>query len=111
MKYLIILLLIFGCSKHKIKIEGVEDIKIETPETISIEPNFESAAEFCDDRYGYMTEEAELCFEDFRDYYDFNIGLDLENLVEFCETYDSEDVDNCLDDLIKLMKFKDRSKK
>lgn len=50
----------------------------------SVGPDFEKAAQFCDERYGKMSEEAESCFQDYRDYTKIRVVLDLEAIEDFC---------------------------
>ena len=84
--------------------------KVETDDiksTSTVGPDFESAAKFCDKRYGFKSEEAELCFKDYRDYFsvDLNVKFDFEGITSFCnESFSAEsDIDNCTTDLLSIL--------
>lgn len=99
---LTVLITLVSCGKLKHEIEG--EAKVEVPESrISFEPDFEKAAAFCDERYGVKTEASEDCFEDFRDYYELEIKVDLDAIEEFCNKYDTQDeIENCTSELLGL---------
>jgi len=83
-------------------------MKVDIPETnqnIAFGPDFASAAAFCDNRYYDDEVAAENCFMDYRDYLDITVGLDLSEIVDYCETNytDPVDVAVCEDQLLLLL--------
>jgi hypothetical protein len=124
MKLLLLLTLLVSCGKIKheikapksIKVEAPEEIKVDVPEEIKVDapeipenitvgPDFEKAALFCDNRYGVLTDAAEECFYDYRNYYKVNVKLDINSIIEFCEqSYGEgeEATEACIEDLITL---------
>ena len=102
MRLLILFTLITGCGiNHKIK---NNEIKVSAPKEFTFGPNFDEAAEFCDSRYGVGTEEAEECFLDYREFYNLNIGIDLQAIQEYCEDrFEYEEQIACEDELIDLL--------
>ncbi len=100
MKYFLLgLILLCSCSS-KVKVEGVpSQIKGE------LGPDFTKASKFCDDRYGADTDEAESCFQDYRNYFELKISLDLQSLEDFCQKlYTTEDdVQGCVKDLVDIL--------
>jgi hypothetical protein len=100
---LLALILTVSCAKIKHELEGEAKAKIDAPESISFEPDFEKAAQFCDNRYGVGTEAAEDCFQDFRNYYDLEVKVDLDAISNFCDKYDTqEEVNSCTSELLAL---------
>ena len=73
---------------HEIK--GLEDTKID------IGPDYEGMARFCDNRYGFKTEEAEACFYDLRTYYNIEFSFNFDLAVKFCKNNP-----DCVADLIE----------
>jgi hypothetical protein len=108
MSKLLIILVIFGagCSKL-VDVDIPERIDAEAeiiaPESLEFGPDFEKASEFCDNRYGPGTDESEACFQDYRNYYSIQLGLDLEALVDFCEERAVGDVEACIEDLTNIL--------
>ena len=103
---LILLVLLTACGA---KIQHV----VTTPEGVDVEvgPKFREAAEFCDERYGFRTEDSEKCFLDYRNYYTLKLQFDLSSMEDFCKQYYEEssnsNIDGCIDDLTSLFsKFK-----
>lgn len=96
----IIINLLSSCGS-KIEVEGVDDVKTES----KIGPDFEGAANFCDTRYGKLTQEAEACFEDYRNYFKINIELSFNEITDFCEEQftNQSDIDICRTDLLSLL--------
>jgi hypothetical protein len=100
MKYIILLVLIISCGvKHEHTIKGFDGT------SVNFGPNFNDAANICDNRYGYKTKESEDCFKDYRDYTSIKIVLDLSGIEEFCnKTYiDQEEVTACAQDLLEIL--------
>jgi hypothetical protein len=98
--FIILLLNLTSCG---VKIKGLDNIKPEV--NAKVGPDFEGAANFCDERYGYKTAESEACFEDYRDYFDVEVKLDVLSINKFCEEAytDQEEIDTCIKDLIGVM--------
>lgn len=104
---LLSLILMVSCGKFTHKIVGVpEKVKVDVPSEFKVGPDFEKAAKFCDDRYGKDTNEAEDCFQDYRNYTKLNIGINIDALSGFCDDNYSEqnDKEKCLQELIDLLK-------
>ncbi len=103
MKYLL-LLLIVSCGKIKVE---TTPVKVETnlPKSIGFGPDFQKAADFCDERYGKDTTESEDCFKDYRTFLSPKIAFDLANLDSFCNgRYTAiDDVKSCEDDLLSII--------
>jgi len=101
MKFLLILTLLISCGKIEHKIKG--EAKVDVPTNISFQPDFEKAAKFCDDRYGVKTQASEECFDDFRNYYELEVKVDLSAITDFCSKYDTqESINNCTNELLAL---------
>lgn len=99
MKFISILaftLFIFSC--------GVELEIPETNQNVSFGPDFEGAAEFCDERYENEIE-AEKCFNDYREYLSITIGLDLSDIFEYCESHNNteEEIITCEEQLTSIL--------
>ena len=94
-----VLLLIISCGKIDHEVSTPNDLKI------TLEPDFERVAIFCDERYGEKTIEAEECFKDFRNYYDIETTINNTGVIEYCESkYNNEfEVTNCVDEIISFM--------
>jgi hypothetical protein len=99
MKYILLVLLASCGIKHDVKVKGVDGAKFK------FGPDFEAAAAFCDNRYGYLTKESEDCFNDYRSYTSVKVELDLSGIEEFCNKVytDPDQVTGCAQDLIELL--------
>jgi hypothetical protein len=86
---LILVLTIASCGKV-----GVDDSKHQ----LGVE--YESVAKFCDDRYGYMTYEAESCFADYRNFFDVQISI-----KDYCSTTftNRQDILDCQQNLVDIL--------
>lgn len=84
MKVLILAFLTCSCGMD-FKIKGKEPIKVDT--TVNIDVKFKEAAEFCDQRYGYKTVEAEKCFNDYRTYTKVLGTVGAVDVDQFCSQY------------------------
>ena len=89
------------CSCGKIK---VETTPIKT-EPVTFGPDFQKAAEFCDQRYGVGSVESEDCFQDYRRFLSPKIQFDLSSITSFCkDRYTVEgDIVGCEDDLLNII--------
>lgn len=120
MKKLLLLtgLLLIGTSCGKIKFDIKSDplvvsapdlkdakIKVDMPTDITLGPDFEKTAAFCDGRYPDNSAAAEACFKDYRDFYQIKVGLDLDAIIDFCgTTYDDTlSSEECIRDLIDVI--------
>ena len=109
MRLLIISLLFISCGKIKIEPKPikVDKIQVETniPDKIEFGPNFESASQLCDTRYGANTPASDDCFDDYRNFYSPQIRFDFASISNFCDTrYTTiEDVAGCEKDLIDII--------
>lgn len=85
-----------GLDKAKMKIEGI-------PDELTLGPDFEKAAQICNEFYGKGTEEAAVCFSDYRNYY--KIGLDFSSIDDYCarKYNQDQDVNDCFNDLTDLL--------
>jgi len=64
-------------------------IRVDVPDTnqeIRFGPDFKGVIEVCDERYGFKTEESELCFMDYRNYLEIEAKLNLDSIVDYCNT-------------------------
>lgn len=99
MKKVIILLLLVSCGKIKI---DTKPIKVEKPGPLNVYvgPDFKAAAQFCDDRYGFKTEQSELCFMDFRNYLSLSVQADADLIQNYCDGRFTEntEIEQCLID-------------
>jgi len=107
-QFIILFLLILitaSCGKFKHELEGEATAKVEAPERISLEPDFQKAAAFCDLRYKPNIVAAESCFLDFRTYYKPTVGIDLTQLVAYCANrYEvDQDIEDCEQDLLDII--------
>lgn len=104
---IILFTLCFSCSKHSLKVKGLDNIKakIDAPEAIELGPDFEKAANFCDNRYLPDFDAAESCFEDYRTFYAIKVTLDLTGILDFCEANysNNQDVEECISDLTDIL--------
>ncbi len=102
--YTMLILLTCSCGKlkHDVDVKAPKDLKIETPTEFTYGPDFDKAAKFCDDRYD-NADEAEACFQDYRDYMKIEIGFNVDALETFCSKY--EDVEACVDELRDLFRL------
>lgn len=89
------LLLISACG-FKVNVKGIDDV--------TLSPNFQKGAEFCDERYGAKTKEAEKCFEDYREYFKVKVTFDVSSILDFCEERNETqiDIDRCVDNILNL---------
>lgn len=96
---LVVFLLVIanGCGKIKVKAD-IPDTKHTLEASINIP--YEEIAEFCDLRYGYKSEESELCFKEYREFLNISIKAS-GDLTGFCEARytKARDVEECKDDL------------
>lgn len=92
---LLSLLVSFG-TKNKV---DVSPIKVEIPKDFTIGPDFEKAAIFCDEYWGYRTAEARACFKDYTGF--FSLKLDISSIVDYCKGkyVDQAEVDQCEEDI------------
>lgn len=94
----IILFLLMSCGKltHDVKPVNISGI---------VGPDFVKAAQFCDDRYGHKTEDSELCFKEYREYFKIKVTVDVEAVEEFCESRYSinQDIEDCIDDILGVL--------
>lgn len=67
---------------------------------VQIGPNFEQVAKFCDERYGFKSEEAEQCFKDYREFYKIKIDIS-----SFCDQKYVElpDIQSCQQELLDIL--------
>lgn len=72
------LLLLISCGKL---------VDVQVPSKIKIGPDYESASDFCDRRYGYKTEESESCFLDYRNYFKVLSAGPTITVEQFCSQY------------------------
>jgi hypothetical protein len=76
------------------------------PSTVNanIGPDFEKAAKFCDDRYGEKSDEAESCFQDYRDYTKIRVVLDMQAIEDFCNKNYTDDTEKtkCISDVAQI---------
>lgn len=83
-------------------------IKVETnvPKKINFGPDFVVIAEFCDNRYGIDTSEAESCFKDYRTFLSPKVTLDLASIQTFCKgNYTTqEEIETCESNLLDIIK-------
>lgn len=103
-----LILVTTSCGKLKHEVRGVPtNYKIDAPDNFTLGPDFEKAAKFCDKRYGKNTQASEDCFQDYRNYTKLSIGINLDELTNFCYAkYNSEqDRTSCIDELIDLIKL------
>lgn len=102
MKKILILFLLVSCGKvdHNVKTKDVGG-------TVSFGPNFQAAAQFCDERYGTKTEEAERCFKDYREFY--KVKIDVET---FCESQytNEQDILFCQNDMLEIKEYEKNGK-
>ena len=105
----IILLLFMICIISMCQSCGFK-VKADIPDsnqTVKVDatPDFERIAAFCDDRYDGDSKEAEACFKDFRNYFDINIGVNLDNIINYCESsYElPQDITGCKKELLIFM--------
>ena len=92
---ILFLTLLVSCGvKHTVQFK-------ETKLGVDVSPDFKKGAEMCDERYGYKTPEAELCFKDFRKYFSIEISATPEGIENYCEeTYtDPVEIQECQDSL------------
>ena len=106
-EFLIVILLWLiasGCGM-KFKVDGNPRVDVAANGQFSVQPNFEQAAAFCDDRYGSMSKEAEECFADFREYFKITVGVDLDSITKYCETKWKDDVsiNSCEEELLEII--------
>jgi len=84
-------------------------MKVKIPDTnqnIKVGPDFEKAIRICDHKYGKDTEESELCFQDYRDFFNVKVKIDLDGIVEYCSNrYElEEDIIECEENIVNLTK-------
>lgn len=82
-------------------------VKTDIPKKFEVEfgPAFAKGAQFCDDRYGKGTTEAEACFLDYRKFTELRVSADPATLVEYCKSKYTvqQEIDQCEDDLHDLI--------
>lgn len=110
MMYILPLFLLISCgidhtvnvSKSKLQVEQ------KGPFVVDINNRLIEAATFCDNRYGYMSPEAEACFKDFRTYFHISNDLDKQLLTAMCtlQYTDIELVKACIEDVSDYYKEK-----
>lgn len=98
---LVVLILTSACGID-FKIKESLPRKIET----FVGPDFEKAALFCDNRYGYKTLESEKCFKDYRNFLQVKVGVDADAVANYCSDRfpnDQQALDQCEDDINDLI--------
>lgn len=99
MKNLLILITFATISCGKVKVELKAPQKpIETE--VVITKDYEAVYAFCDERYGYKTDEAEGCASDILNY-KVEVALNLNTVAEFCSS--AEDFEACEEDLLSFI--------
>lgn len=92
-----------SCGMKVKGLDSLENINIKAPEDFTLGADFKKVAEFCDDRYGKKTLEAEACFKDYRDFYKLEISFDVTAFEDYCsQSYAGDDIDSCIDDLLSI---------
>jgi len=101
MKKILFIILFCLASCGKIKVETNVPKKM----VVTVGPDFIEAARFCDERYGKLTIEAEVCFKDYRTFLSPKVTLDLASIQNFCKgSYSTpEDIESCENDLITFI--------
>lgn len=94
LKIIVLLFIISSCGK----------IKVEPTKDVNFGPSFDKAIEICNKFYGVDTPKAESCFDDYRNYFNVKVKLDLMSILDFCssEYVDSEQMSKCINDLKDL---------
>ena len=98
-KYISILTFLFFIFSCGVKLD-LNDTK----QNVVFGPDFEGAARFCEERYENEVD-AEKCFTDYREYLNLTVGLDLTEIINYCESHYStpEDIIGCEDQLTALL--------
>jgi len=83
---------------------GVKLDVADSNQNVEFGPDFVGAANFCDERYE-DDEAAEKCFLDYREYLNLKVGVDLSEIVDYCDAnYNTEiEVIACEERLTSLL--------
>ena len=87
------------CGKQKVQF-------VNGPDSVHrVDFNFEKVAKFCDDRYGYMTDKSEECFQDYRNFLDIETSFNFNSVIEYCEDNfkKKKDQEKCKEDLVEIL--------
>lgn len=100
---LVMIVIVSSCGK-KIKLEhkvsAPENLNVNTTSDININRNFREVYDFCDERYGYMTEDSEECIDDILRM-KVSVDTDLDDVILGCK--ESENEEACQNDIVDLL--------
>lgn len=106
MRLFLLLFLTISCGKVNHEVTGLDNIEVVgIPDSITLKYDYESAAKFCDDRYGRKTSEAETCFITLINIFNPTLKFDFSSVDQFCEDNytNEEEMQSCKKDSVNYL--------